>query len=605
MLVAILIFSLIQSTTWIEKLQDDFYSGKISLDEKLDIQRRAVVSPETLPEKWREIIKKYPAEMQSATPLLVDAFQKSRIPKAYNMPDPMAYYLDSVIYPIRVYYYQESQLELATSVLEAADESWMKEIDEFGFYAPPITTPEEKYRIFIMGASGASGYTSPIGSYDETPWDDCVTYIVIEENSYPQMAKSTVAHELSHATQGAMDCMEPVVFWENTAVFTEIAVYPSIIGWMRYYAQYFQESPWWSISENETPYWYGGFLWPLFLADKFGSGPHDGNFVQEIWERSMQETGNSTNDPNYMETITEMIEEGGSTLDEAFTLFSVGRFFVGSDTSSGYEIIPFSDQLDLSVPIQKTIYVDEETTYEPPSSERPKPYGINYFRLRSDSLNRPTTIELKEESEVNSWQLTLAPINGSIEDIISSSSTEKGSVSIEFDPSETGDMLLLVINKGKDSFSFNSVPVYGTDYQLTVRPTVPLPEISTVLPQTVESGSKVTVTVFGSDFIEGATVEFFPADDIEITNINFIDSSKMEITLVTPEDTVPGVRQITVINPDEGQGSLASGLNFVDPVKYSTQPGSGCSSSGENNSSDPSILLIFTLMTFLIFRRKI
>ncbi|MBU1221600.1 IPT/TIG domain-containing protein [Myxococcota bacterium] len=604
MMIPILIMGLLQGATWLDNLDTSYKKGQITLDEKLEIQMRGIIAPDTLPDEWKKIVAENPLNVRSATPIIMDAFQKSRKsknPLYPRIPDPMQYYLDSDLYPVRVYYYNEVQHDLAQSVLEGVDEAWAKSIDDFGFYAPPIVTEDGRYPFYIMNASGAAGYTSPVGYYDETPWDDCVTYIVIEENSHGGMVKATVAHELNHASQAAMDCLEPVVFWENTAVFTEIAVYPQIVQWMGYYAEYFQESPWWSISENETPYWYGGFIWPMFLANEYGEGPHDGYYIRDIWERTMQETENVTNVPNYMQVISEKLEEDGSSLNEAFALFTIGRYFVENEANNNMDIIPFAEYITPSVPIQRSLYTDDYSEYEPSESQAPKPYGVNYFRIRQGTKIRNTTIELEDEEGEN-WQIVYAPMNGSREDIVMIDGTD-GKVSMEFDPGQTGDIILAVINKGNDNFNFRSIPHFGTQYKLTVRPTIPYPEISAVLPQSVETGSEKLITIYGSEFQEGAQVSFFPMDGISIVNVEFVNASQLKVTVDTPVDLSTGSRTIIVTNPDEGTADLDGGLTFTQGVPSSSKDDGGCSSSGTRSTSFPTILFVLFGLLFAVRRR--
>ncbi|MEN8163954.1 MAG: DUF6055 domain-containing protein, partial [Acidobacteriota bacterium] len=172
------------------------------------------------------------------------------------------------------------------------------------FYEPPIEDGAMMYRFRVEHAGGAGGYTAPYDEVWSTPRTDCYTYIVVVPSNDSFEVAGTVAHELNHATQAAMDCLEPVGIWENTATYIMGQVFPDAsyftIGTMPYY----QSQPWRALdymNQGASDYYeYGGGLFIWYLADTFA--PAEGPaFAAEIWQNSVQD--HWENEPDYYDGI--------------------------------------------------------------------------------------------------------------------------------------------------------------------------------------------------------------------------------------------------------------------------------------------------------------
>ncbi|MBU1535914.1 hypothetical protein KKF84_11385, partial [Myxococcota bacterium] len=458
--------------------------------------------------------------------------------------------------------------------LRTAEYSWQKEIDEWGFYAPPIVSAEGKYLIYLGYAGGAAGYTAPIGTVPETAWDDCATYIVIESGLELWSIGDTVSHELSHATQGAMDCMEPVTFWENTAVFVEMAVFPESMSNNRWFSYYFQISPHLSISEGQSPYWYGGYIWPTFLADFYGEGWNDVPFIREVWEMSMQESGDSSNSIDYMEAIDEKLSQTGHSLLEAFHRFSVSRWFVDSRYVEGVSSMPFGDMIYPVPPIIATLDMDFPTVVTPPEASWPKQYGVNYYVIRNpEGYDRTTRISVSTFEEGIPLAVQIVPMESPL-DAITKESTGLKTV-VDFDPSETGDVLVVVAHLGGDNFNPNGVASHGVKYSLMIQPAVPLPFISMVSPGVFTQGGEHVMRIYGADFQEGAQISFLPANGIVVESAALDQSGVLVATVSVPDDALTGHLTVVVTNPDGGSDSMENAV-IVEPGQPSTG-GGGCS----------------------------
>jgi len=76
-------------------------------------------------------------------------------------------------------------------------------------------------------------------------------------------------------------------------------------------------------------------------------------------------------------------------------------------------------------------------------------------------------------------------------------------------------------------------------------------------------------TLTGQYFQDGATV-LFSGTGVTVTDVLFNSSSELELTIATDPDATVGLRDLTVINPDGGQLTLANGLT-VNPAPAPTQ----------------------------------
>ncbi len=583
----------------LDRLESDLEAGRITLSGKLGIMEDAVREPARLPEPWRTWFAAHPVPPEAGTAWLVEAYQARQrhglLPVA-GYPGELAYFLDSETVPVRVYYDSESQVALARLTLEAAEHSWVTEIDNFGFYAPPLTTPEGRYRLYIGDTGmGGGGYCSPIGSHPETPWDDCQTYIVIDQRNPRYYIDSLVAHELNHATQGAMDCLEPVSFWENTATYMKFAVYPTSMSYVRYYMDYFQSLPYWSVAggDQSSLYWYGGFLWTYFLAERYGDPGQGAIFLRELWERSMQSSGNVRNEPHYFDALDELLaERGEGGLHEAFHEFSRIRWFVDDYASEAYSGLPDPWYLTPPPLLTASLEIDLTQVYVPQKTVWPRPYGVNYYRLNAPaSYRRNTTATVTGEGL---WHLQIVQLTGDPE--VLESGIGEGSVSLPFDPRDR--MLLIVERIGEPGFEPGNNPREGKEYELQVASTVPLPAITSVTPASAWQGSTVIVQVYGGAFQEGATAAFSPAGLLQVEEITWVSDGQLTLRVRIPSDALTGPYQLEVINPDGGAGRVEQA---VVVMRREPTPSEGCAASGRPAGGGfPGLLLVGL---FLLWRR--
>jgi hypothetical protein len=193
-----------------------------------------------------------------------------------------------------------------------------------------------KYDIYIRNIQGGACLAEvPVGwNYEWAP-----SYIEIT-NGYNDMNKlrSLVTHEFNHACQIAYTYRDGiglgVWFYENTSVWMEYIVYPAFENYLIWLTGGPNPItlPFRRINFLEPGYFYGGFLWPLFLSE----WTKDTDIVRSIWERMGDTQGNQTfSDINYI-----LSTEHNTDIEEAYANYAVWRWFTGSraDTDNYFSI---------------------------------------------------------------------------------------------------------------------------------------------------------------------------------------------------------------------------------------------------------------------------
>ncbi|MDB5163016.1 MAG: Outer rane autotransporter barrel [Candidatus Saccharibacteria bacterium] len=84
------------------------------------------------------------------------------------------------------------------------------------------------------------------------------------------------------------------------------------------------------------------------------------------------------------------------------------------------------------------------------------------------------------------------------------------------------------------------------------------PVVTSVAPSSVSPNGGDSITITGSDFVDGALVYF---DNIPASSVTFI--SPETLTAVTPANNT-GVKDVTVINPDTSENTLVNSLTYTE-----------------------------------------
>lgn len=244
--------------------------------------------------------------------------------------------------PVIVHYRDEVERAEAERSLVAIERSWDHETRTLGF-SPPyldggLCGPDERFDAFIW-RSYRGGVVDVIAENPATPWDDRITYLIVDPwGPYGgAMLAATVAHELNHAMQAVDDWNETPILFEMTAQFVEDQVYDDANGWIELLADY-QAHPEWALDYNddyETLYFYGSALYLFYLREAVFGG--DASFISDVWRRCRNPAGE--NEPDMADALDLVLRErGGSSYAASISGFARWRWSPrGRDGGGGLE----------------------------------------------------------------------------------------------------------------------------------------------------------------------------------------------------------------------------------------------------------------------------
>ncbi|MBU1068095.1 hypothetical protein KJ975_00870 [Myxococcota bacterium] len=595
-----------------EAVTRELAAGQLTLERALNLRELAVRNPGALPEPWRTRALSSRIPGWAGTGILVENFQVRKqfgLRADGDFPAPLDLFLDSEIFPIRVEYTDVYYEELARSVLAGAETAWQKEIVEWGYFMPPHVTAGNPYRILVADTGmQASGFMSPVDYWWDTAWDDCTSWIMIDWRNDAQWVRDTVAHELSHATQASMDCLEHIGFWENTSTFMEGQVEPELGVWFQdSVLEYFQSEPHRSVSAGEYMdyYWYGGFFWPHVLSSLYAGDDEKAVFVRRIWEGAMQESGGAGNTVDYMESIDTLLMERQADLNTAYENYAVQRTLIGEWSGSSMAKVQWADRYNTIPPVAGTLIVSERGQVSPPAGQQPQAYGTNYWELSwPTNYTRELRVTLTSPDQ-GPWSLVLFHPQWST---VQTVRMEDAVAELTFTPTAGQRPRLAVVRGGTESFNPEN-PQSGVNYTLSYGPLVPDPIVDEASPFEHLQGTSGQVTLRGLYFQDGATVDFAP-DTIEVTGVQIVNENEAIVSITVPADAPLGAYAVTLTNPDEGSGSFDRAI-IVKPAaakpaidgdcSCSTGPGGRFSGPG-GPFSGPGSLLLLGLGLFIIRR---
>jgi len=572
-----------------------YRQGRLGEAERQLYRVAAIKQPGRLPADLRNPAPGGNASGQpNATRVLHDAWRYVVTHEVYGselhnllLPPPdLTYVLDSATLPLRVSYNAPAHASLAQAVLTAAEHSWVVLIQQYGFSEPPIEDGAQRYRIYVEDAQGAGGYTAPYDEVWTTPRTDCYTYIVIDQSNDEFSVAGTVAHELNHATQAAMDCVEPVSIWENTATYIMGQVYPDELYFTIGVMPYFQSQPWRALdymNPNASDYYeYGGALFMWYLADTFA--PTDGPvFAAEIWQNSIQ--NDWVNEPDYYDGIEAAVAaRGGSeTMEDIVIDFAESRFFVGSN-DDGAHIAGASNFWDAEVALTEHHQTLPVQSAIPPAAREPAPFGANHVLFDLPPGGAPLTVRFDGDDDTR-WAARVVLLGGGATDsraLELGPATGDGSLVVE--PGGHTGLLLVVANLGNGSYDPDDANWPTSSYTYTVEQALPPPVITGLSPGTVEPGQAgVQLRLQGENFREGTAFGLaFDATDLEITALGSVTGTTVDFTIAVSPTAVPGPRSLVLTN---GDGTQATGVDLLTVVDPTAGPDAGAGNNNNGNAS--------------------
>ena len=107
----------------------------------------------------------------------------------------------------------------------------------------------------------------------------------------------------------------------------------------------------------------------------------------------------------------------------------------------------------------------------------------------------------------------------------------------------------------------------------TVR--LPAPTVSSVTANNGNQGQTLSVTVAGSNFVNGATSSF--GAGVTVNSTTFNNSAQLTVSISITAGATPGTRDVTVTNPDTQSATLVAGftVNAAPPTVTSATPDHG------------------------------
>ncbi|MDQ5809014.1 MAG: hypothetical protein M3320_10085, partial [Actinomycetota bacterium] len=311
--------------------------GTISKAEGLRLLARALLRPNTIPGQyvsWTPWDGTFPLRrVQEEAPKLPDSAAKREIVAMLRAPqhpeDPSfnCYTESSGPLPQAIesehFFIEYAADELFGGGLtiedyaDSLDTSWNREVEEFGYAAPPILegTPYGKYNVRVYplqpglyGYVGTEGtYGGVVGDNPATPWpeDDAAATCMVLNTDYEtgfeqltvgtprQRLDATTAHEFLHSIQfgyGALDNgpNEPdLSFSEGHATWMEDEVFDDADDNHNYLYPTFEDS----MGEHDEGSVYSYWLTWRGITQRFGTGTagaHE-DIVQRFWEISGRE----------------------------------------------------------------------------------------------------------------------------------------------------------------------------------------------------------------------------------------------------------------------------------------------------------------------------
>jgi MYXO-CTERM domain-containing protein len=616
-----------------------YQQSAIDAETRLLYRVAAVRRPDLLPTDLRDLaVQSGGSSRRSLTPIFLEAMRWVQANDAqggalHRLLLPLAdldFVLDSATHPIRVSYATEWDQPRAEWTLEAAEISWDVLTQDYGFWEPPIEPGTDRYRFYITSTNGSgSAYTAPYDENPATPHTDYFTYIVVDpaQNNQWNIA-GTVAHELAHSTQAAMDVLEPTAFWENTATYIMSRVFPDAMNYTIGTMYLFQDQPWRALDymnlQNSDLYEYGGGLFVWYLADTFAP-EEPPQFVAQIWQNCVQ--NGLPNEPDYFDAIEETVAARGfdRTMEEILLDFSEARFFVGARDDgehiddawkfNGAEVALAAHHYQSDLPLRSE---------SPPAFATPASFGSNHILLDlPTSYDHPLTVRFDGDDDTR-WAARLVFFGDgkATESTPLELATETWDATVVIEPTGYESLLLVVANLGPqgydpDTYQANNWPL--SNYTYGFEPMLDPPSDLVLEPAVVERGQQdVSFVLGGKGFVAGELFDLELVDpDIQVVSIDRVLSEDVSFRLTIPLLTELGPKDLIVTNSDGKQvtapgiltvvehGSIVpdGGLGSGDQIMGGG--GCGCRSSGSPTTGlDPSLLLPLVGLLALFWRRR-
>ncbi len=220
---------------------------------------------------------------------------------------------------------------------QALEQAWTTEVISFGWAAPPLSAPGNRYHVRIdrLG-NGLYGYVAQndfVGDNPNTPWNDQDAYssCMVLNRDYtgfsgtPRAAmEATIAHEFNHVLQYGYGAITgpnapDYSFIEGGATWMEDEVFDSANDNYNFLWPDFRMCMG-QYTKNPYPYW----ITFRGLTEGFGTGQADQGeqIMQDFWEATSQSSNNKM-----LTALNDALVKRGTTLAEAYHAYAIAVKF--------------------------------------------------------------------------------------------------------------------------------------------------------------------------------------------------------------------------------------------------------------------------------------
>ncbi|HYL93048.1 MAG TPA: IPT/TIG domain-containing protein [Alphaproteobacteria bacterium] len=97
-------------------------------------------------------------------------------------------------------------------------------------------------------------------------------------------------------------------------------------------------------------------------------------------------------------------------------------------------------------------------------------------------------------------------------------------------------------------------------------PSNPPPTLTSLAPNSGTIGGSAAITLTGTNFLNGATCNF--GAGVTVNSCTFVSATQLTANITIPLGTVPGLRSVTVVNPDGQSSTLANSFTLNGPLHF-------------------------------------
>ncbi|HEY4223941.1 MAG TPA: hypothetical protein VGO62_21445, partial [Myxococcota bacterium] len=253
-------------------------------------------------------------------------------------PTSLSGTLESATHPLVVHYGVGISVARATTILGFFDDAWEQQVVTAGF-SPPLDDGVEggdnRFDVYAItldatlgGITFAEGDTAPTDGKHASQ-----SFIEIDPALSDDLLEVYSHHEFQHALQFAVDTLEPIMWYESTAVFWEVRTRPDVDDWVGGLPD-FQSNTQMPIFADSidvstygpaevSRYEYGAALFALYLDEVHGDG--QGTVLRQIWNGCAEPDGATVNEPDFIDAMSAQ----GIDVQEALADFAGWRALVG------------------------------------------------------------------------------------------------------------------------------------------------------------------------------------------------------------------------------------------------------------------------------------